>query len=344
MRQKESFEANMANRRAKETSRAEKVRAQRQQKRKPAPKTPIGNSATRKKTRQHVPITRRPTSHAPVINRKRHTMNVPLKSTGAELKLPAFPRLQLGWRLISGMIFAFSLAVVISFASISAFTISSINLKGAQRLGGETILSQLDLPGTSIISVDPEEIETRVLENFPSLRNVRVSVGIPASVNIMVVERQPVVHWQQDSTSYWIDSEGVMFPIRGEAEVPLIVIANSNPPARPSAEVSSTGEEIQEISLLIEPTLPQTTPEFVEGILSLSNYIPEGTSLQYDPRFGLGWQDPIGSLVYFGTDTNDIDIKLAGYQTIIAALQEENITPTMISLEFLHAPFYRLEQ
>lgn len=344
MRQKESFEANMANRQEKETSRAEKVRAQRQQKQKPAPKTSIGNSATRKKTSQHVPITRRPTSHTPVINRKRHTMNVPLKSTGAELRLPAFPRFELGWRLISGLIFSFSLAVVISFSSLNAFTISAINLKGAQRLGGEAILSQLDLSGTSIIGINPEDIEARVLENFPSLKNVRVSVGLPASVNIQVVERQPIVHWQQNSTSYWIDSEGVMFPIIGEAEVPLTVIANSNPPARPLTEDSSTGEEIQEISLLIEPTLPQTTPEFVEGILSLSNYIPEGTSLQYDPRFGLGWQDPIGSLVYFGTDTTDIDIKLAGYQTIIAALHKKNITPSMISLEFLHAPFYRLEQ
>jgi len=49
-------------------------------------------------------------------------------------------------------------------------------------------------------------------------------------------------------------------------------------------------------------------------------------------------------LVYFGRDINNIDIKLAEYQTIIGVLESQNITPTLISLEFLHAPFYRLEQ
>jgi len=79
-------------------------------------------------------------------------------------------------------------------------------------------------------------------------------------------------------------------------------------------------------------------------VLSLKDHVPEGTTLQYDPQFGLGWRDPSGWLVYFGQDTNNIEIKLAEYQTIVQEISKQNINPTLISLEFLHAPYYRVEQ
>jgi len=81
----------------------------------------------------------------------------------------------------------------------------------------------------------------------------------------------------------------------------------------------------------------------VKGILTLNTYLPEGSNLQYDPEFGLGWQDPAGWRVYFGKDISNIEIKLAEYQAILAALKEKNLSPSMISVEFLYAPFYRLE-
>lgn len=334
----------MAKRQSDEMNRAEKVRARGQQSRKKTQAVPFGNSATRKQTKHTVPVTRRTKPPSPAVNLNRRKVQVPLRTKGAELQLPAFPRYQLGWRLISGAVFVLSLAVVFSFTSLNAFEISAINLKGAQRLGGEAILAQVDLVGTSIISVQPEEIERLISESFPSLSKVSISTGLPASVTIRVVEREPLIFWQQNNASLWIDAEGVMFPVRGEVEVPLTVIANDSPPAPPTANDAETPEDVDELSMLREDPFPHTTPEFVMGILPLSGYLPEGSNLQYDPQFGLGWQDPNGWLVYFGKDTTNIDIKLAEYQSIIAALQEDNLTPALISLEFLHAPFYRLEQ
>jgi cell division protein FtsQ len=334
----------MAKRQQDETSRAEKIRARRQQSRNQAPKVPLGSSATRKPKEQRAPVTRRPLSPTPVVTRKKHMAYVPLKKKGAELQVPALPRLQIGWRLISGSIFLLSLAVVISFTSLSAFQISTITLRGAQRLSTEAILSQVDLTGSSIITVEPDHVQTMVEDRFPSLSNVSVSVSLPASVTLRVVEREPVILWQQDNLAHWIDAEGVMFPVFGEAAVAQTVAASGNPPAAPEVFNPELDEETGEISHVLEPSLPSTTPEFVQAVLSLSNYIPEGTTLQYDPQFGLGWRDPIGWLVYFGRDTHNIDMKLSEYQTIIGALEKQNITPALISLEFLHAPYYRLEQ
>jgi cell division protein FtsQ len=296
-----------------------------------------------------VPVIRRKTTPTPMVTRKTNRMQVPLKSKGAEIHLPALPKFNLGWRLISGAIFLLSLAVVISFAGFANFTVNAVTLEGAQRLESETILKKANITGKSIIRVKPDEVAAAVAESFPSLSSVRVSVALPATVTIRVTERQPVVLWQGEAKSLWIDAEGVMFPVRGEAEVPLTVLAAGNPPAAPQPSTSETenGEDedlIEEGSPENETKVfPKTTAEFVKGILTLNTYLPESSNLQYDPEFGLGWQDPAGWRVYFGKDINNIEIKLAEYQTILAALKEKNLSPSMISVEFLYAPFYRLE-
>jgi cell division septal protein FtsQ len=332
-------------------TRAEKIRARRQQSQEQSPTKPFGTQVTRKQTKQNVPITRRPISPQPKITRNRRTVNVQLKNKGSEVQLPALPRVKFGWRLFSGALALLAFAVVFSFISLDAFEISSVNLEGAQRLSSEAILNQTDLLGKGIISLKPDEIEDQVVEKFTSLKTAKVSVGLPAKVTIEVTERQPVLLWQLENSPLWIDAEGVTFPVVGELQVQAVVIANGNPPEapleQPEEEVSEevNEENLNESSLAIfeTPTYPRTTPEFVQVVLSLLNYLPEGSNLQFDPAFGLGWQDPQGWMVYFGQDINNIDIKLAEYETIVGKLQEENITPTMISLEFLHAPFYRME-
>lgn len=341
----------MAKRQSDEKSRAEQVRARRQQSQKKQPQvSTVGASATRKQPTHSVPVTRRTTTPIPMVKRQGHKMDVPLKSKGAMLQIPAFPKLRIGWRFISGAIFALSLAVVITFSSLGTFKVSAVNLEGAERLTSETLIAQLGLAGTSIISVQPDVLETQITELFPELSSVKVSVGLPASVTVKVVERQPVIAWYQDGTTYWVDAEGIMFPASGEMPVNQTVYATGNPPAAyvpPSedSEEETVAEETEQPESLPEAALQKaTTPEFVQGVMTLLTYLPENSALQFDPEYGLGWQDPKGWLVYFGNDIENIDLKLIEYQTIIAKLSEANLTPALISLEFLHAPFYRLER
>jgi hypothetical protein len=333
----------MAKRQSHEKERAKRVRGYRQESRKNTTHTPFVGSATRKQTKRKVPVTRRTTQIPPMVKRQGRKVNVPLRTSGAELQLPAFPQLQLGWRFISGAIFFLSLAVVFSFSSLNTFEVSAINLQGSQRLSSEAILSQIDMAGKAIISIKPGEIEEEIGENFPSLDMIKVSAGLPASVNIQVSERVPIILWQNDESSLWIDSEGITFPIRGEAETLLTVAANGNPPEIEVVGETETTQNEENLSILQEQRYPRTSSEFVEGMLSLSDYLPEEAVLQYDPQFGLGWQDPRGWLVYFGSDISEIEMKLAEYEVIITTLQEQNLNPALISLEFLHSPFYRME-
>lgn len=337
----------MASQGSDERTRADKVRARRN---KPSGQTSdrFGNSAARRDSKPRPPVTRRTTPSVPPVTRKRRKVYMPLNAKGAEVGLPALPNLNLGWRFFSGVIFLFSLLGMIAMMSVNAFTITAIKLQGAQRLGSETVLSQLNLSGQSIVEIKPDDIETTLLETYPSLSAVDVSVGLPSSLTIRVTERQPVLAWQQNELTLWADAEGVMFPPRGELDLPLTVLANGDPPAGAAPEAAEeTPADDPETPLrpmMTDTIWPRTTPEFISGITALSSYLPEGTSLLYDPQFGLGWEDPNGWLVYFGKDITDIDLKLAEYGVIIEKLAADGITPSLISLEFLHAPFYRLEQ
>lgn len=333
----------MAKRRSDDKKRTEKIRGYQQQKQKRVTQTPFAGSATRKQSKRKVPVTHRTKPYPPMVKRQGRKVNVPLRTSGAEMQLPAFPQLQLGWRFISGAIFFLSLAVVFSFSSLNTFEVSAIKLEGSQRLGTEAILSQIDMVGKTIISIQPEEIEEEIGENFPSLETIKVSAGLPASVNIQVSERDPIILWQTDESPLWIDGEGVTFPVRGEAETLLTIAAKGNPPEIVTVEESDDTQEEEPSLLLQEQRYPRTSAEFVEGMLALSSYLPEEAVLQYDPQFGLGWQDPRGWLVYFGSDISEIEMKLAEYEVIINTLQEQNLNPALISLEFLHSPFYRME-
>jgi hypothetical protein len=91
------------------------------------------------------------------------------------------------------------------------------------------------------------------------------------------------------------------------------------------------------LDLKLQPDLVQTT-------LAIQPYLPEGAQLMYDQDRGFGWQDTRGWEVYFGQQIVDIEQKLAAYQTLVDTLTDQGIQPVLISVEYLHAPYFRLER
>ena len=63
----------------------------------------------------------------------------------------------------------------------------------------------------------------------------------------------------------------------------------------------------------------------------------------YTAGHGLGWKDPRGWEVYFGMNLKDMEMKLRVYKTLVKRLGKEKIQPQLISVEYVHAPYYRLE-
>lgn len=331
-------------------TRSEQIRSRRQDQNAPKkalkkqPPMPVKQApTTRVTTRRTSSGYSNATSSQKQANRRK--VYVPLKTPGAEISLPAMPNIQVGWRLASFLIFAVSLFALISLKNMSFFRISQVDLVGATRLPADEVIGKIAISDLSIVDVLPGDIENQVLSAFPEIKSAEVTIGLPAVVSVKVTERIPAVLWDmEDEDEFWIDEAGFSFPMRGEATLPVYVKANNFPP-------SPLGDSDEELIAATDPIVnstvaerkPDVDPGFVGAILSLNTMLPEGCTLLYDSEYGLGWQDPRGWLVYFGTNTAHIDQKLAQYAKIIEEIQARNIQPALISLEFLRAPFYRLE-
>ncbi|MFH1447173.1 MAG: hypothetical protein ABIG43_07195 [Chloroflexota bacterium] len=333
-------------------TRADQVRARRQMEK--APKKPS--------TGQHPAPANRSTPQQRVTSRRvgkstssksksanppnRRKVYMQLNTPGAEVRLPSIPNLSLGWRFASVVILVSMILVANALWNLSLFQVEGIELIGAQRLTAEEISTQLDILGKSIVEIIPTNLENKILFEFPDLKIAEVKVGLPAAITIAVEERIPAVIWMpKDGPSMWIDEEGFMFPARGDATLPVKVQAYSDPPSPPVLLLyEETEKEPQTTEEILLDNNPDVDPAFIFAVLSLRDVVPDDSVLIFDQQYGLGWDDPRGWQVYFGINTQNIDLKLAQYDVIVEKLQNQNIHPVLISLEFLHAPFYRMEQ
>ena len=258
--------------------------------------------------------------------RRRHYLK--LADAGAELRLPALPNVHVGWRVVSGLIAGVALMALFFMWSASDFTVSAVDLRGAQRLDVAAVEAVIKVEGSSIFSVETESIYSLLRQQFPELQSVNVNVGFPAKVVIRVEEREPVLVWEQAGLTVWVDAAGVSFIPQGSDEGLIKVTALEAPP-------TLDGDSYAQHQLI--------RPEMVRAIQELSRITPQGAPLIYDPRLGFGWMDPGGWQAFFGQDGKNITQRLAVYLAIVGELSARNLKPTLVSVAQLHAPYYRMD-
>lgn len=258
--------------------------------------------------------------------RRRHYLK--LADAGAELRLPALPNVHIGWRVVSGFIAGVALIALYFMWSSSAFTVSAIDLRGAERLDAAAVDSVLKVVGSSIFSVQSDQLFNGLRDQFPELETVSVGVGFPANIVVRVEERAPMLVWEQAGLTVWVDAAGVSFIPQGSSEGLIKVTALEAPPTL-DADNYAQHQLIR--------------PEMVKAIQALSQIAPQGAPLIYDPRLGFGWTDPGGWDAFFGQDGQNMTQRLAVYLAILSELSSRNLTPTLISVAQLHAPYYRMD-
>ena len=348
-----------------ELSRADRIRARRHiepVKRKPIERAPEESTQRAARSASRVVSRRVMTDVKPapqtVSSRGRRPVYIPTGTPGKELRLPAVPRVSIGMRVFSGILTLVFLAGVILMLKNDSFKVNpyGINIRGNFRVSNAEISSKLSSYGTRIIEVEPDKIEKTIIRDFPDIKSVSVGVSLPANLNVLIEERIPAIVWiveaTQENEGYqiWIDAEGYAFQVRGAASLPIEVHANIAPPPpfRPvqmvkpgTPEESANETEEKEEEIFKEPE-PNVDPRLVNAVQLLSQIKPQGTQLRYDAKRGLGWTDPThGWMVYFGRNAEYLDVKMAQYQKIAELLLERNLQPSLISLEYLHAPYYR---
>lgn len=256
------------------------------------------------------------------------TLNVP----GAEMRLPAIPQVTIGWRLFSFAIAASLLALLYTLWTSPRFQVEGAEISGLQRISSRDVNTVMDVRGEPVFALDARQLRARLQEAFPEFAAVQVDIALPARVSVVVEERQPVLTWKQEGRTLLVDAQGVAFPLRSlDDSYPTLVVEAMGLPAVEAADL----HQIQSSQFM--------PVEMISSLVSLSAQAPQGTPLVYDPLRGFGWMDPAGWQVYVG-DVTEMEMKLRLYGAMVKMLQQAGEQPALVSVEFVHNPYYRLNR
>jgi cell division protein FtsQ len=236
---------------------------------------------------------------------------------------------QLGSRWVSGGMTLLLGFMLLTLWTASPFSVRGANVIGNQRIGAAEINAVLGMIGQPIFKAVPAQIEANLHTAYSDLASIKVKVGFPNRITVDVSERMPTLAWYQNGVVTWIDANGVAFTPRGEVSGLIQVAATGAP-----------------VNVPLDTTVPIyaqkfINPEMVQAMSVLARDVPAGMPMTFDPVYGMGWQDPRGWSVYFGQDATDISMKKNVYQAIVDTLILQGIQPTLISVEYLNAPFYK---
>jgi cell division septal protein FtsQ len=280
-------------------------------------------------------------------NAKRR-FDVSLPIAGAEMRLPSLPRVRIGWRLLSLALTIFFGFLLYQFWNSPAYKVQAAEVEGLKRLSSTEVNAVLNLSDEPIYAVDVAAAQDRLEKAFPEFSEVSVAVALPNKVTVSLSERQPVLVWQQDGRTMLVDQSGVAFPVRGESVpegLPVVAAQDTSQSILPmvlSAEAYTSLEAAQAAQQAAQAAASSLlSDKMVAAVLALAKDAPANTPLVYDNQRGLGWQDERGWKVYFG-DAQDIKMKINVYNAMVAQLSAQDIQPSLISVEFVHSPYYRV--
>ena len=329
----------MSEKKEKDLSRADAVRLRRERDH----KTRVDRA--RKESTRTAPVTSRTHRGEAVPSRRRAVPSGTSRSArrrfqnallpvapDAELRGISIARPNLGKRLPSFLIVAL-LASAIYFAfNTPQLRVAEPQVIGNQMLTPAEIHTALDITGRPTFLLIPSELEKRLRLQFPELAAAKVKLELPNTVTVQVVERRPVIRWEQGDGYTWIAEDGIAFRPHGDLPGLISVVALSAPPIEGIVSPDS-----------LTPA-PFLSPEMVKAIKELAAHVPPGVQVLYEENFGLGWIDPRGWKVYFGTSGSDMELKVRVYESLVASLTGRGIQPAMINVTYPTAPYYRLSE
>ena len=292
--------------------------------------------------------------------KQRRRYDVAVGTTGAEISFPAMAVPRVGWRGLSFLLLAvFGFAFYWLWTS-PAYTVTMdrVEVNGLSRIEKSSLLEKAGILNEPVFKIDPSSLSTSLPNQVPALQSLDVSVGLKGDVVFEVVERIPVIAWDQQSISQvsWVDVDGKIFPAIGSSQGLVYVKANALPPTPAEAvseevggletETTTEAESAQASSAQAEHPADEQLldPDLVQGILNLAEALPAGSELVYDGLHGFGWADPEYEwMVYFGKELDQTDLRIKVYSAIIDMFSQKERKPVLISVEYLHAPYYRME-
>jgi hypothetical protein len=243
-----------------------------------------------------------------------------LEEPGVEVQIPT----------VSVSVSARGLAMTLAVAAggILLFLLTSaMFLAGAPAIEGtaviapDAVLAAADVEGVNLFLLDPDEIAGNITERIPGVQQAAVTIGISGAVDIRITERAPILLWTQDGQEYWVDADGVMFPVTRSIGGLVSVEVLGQGPA-----IALDGG-------------PDVDPGVVINALELAVSLPQGSRILFDTQHGLGMADSSGMTVYFGT-SGRIEQKMEIFRRLAQRFVARGIRPSLVDVQDIWQPFY----
>ncbi len=222
--------------------------------------------------------------------------------------------------------FTHALALVLLVAALFAtgygflsldFWVYSATISNNQHTSSEEIYRQADIHGFSAFFVNPEQVIEQ-LKQLPHVRDARIQVRLPAQVHIQVRERAPVILYQIQGDSHWIDAEGVIMSA-AEARAGLVKLIDDD-----------RGGMLDERHI---------KPGLFQAIQYVTDTIPEVKTFRYQDPYGLFFISPEGWRVLLGS-TDNMDTKLATWEALRTKILQEKYPVQEVDVRF-NRPHWR---
>ena len=289
---------------------------------------------------------------APVYQRastrvKRRT-SFAVDKIGTELIIPGLPMVKVGWRLLSGTFIFFLSFMLVTFVKAPYFIVMHPEIRGLSSYEISEFENLIKVAGSMVYEIDPSILHSKLVKSYPEIMDLSVNVVFPSQVIISGRERIPVITWRYGESAVWVDKDGYLFPARRETDATVMVNASDAPPLSLEEtllleiESGNPGDD-SDTEASDGLTNKRIDKAVFDAVLRIGKQMPDGFILAYDSRAGIGWNDPRGWYVSFGPDLDNLDEKLMVYETLLKEFIAKNIQPSYISVENLHAPYYRME-
>ncbi len=272
---------------------------------------PNNNVATSRSTRRTRRATERPkrprrrTTRGRRFRSERRSLGLELQRHSRQLVLPPLGRPQVVSLGVVGVVLA--LLVYIGISPRFYVYAENVEVVGNRYTTPEEIYAASGVDGYHIFYLHPSEVAQRVAA-LPYVRQARVSLGLPASVRIVVEERQPVVRWEREGYAYWVDAEGYVMPVMGEAPNLLVVVDPAG-----SAALEQGDEDAR------------FDPYLLQVLQNVKGRLPEVRVVYYDVSTGvrLVLKEPQGDVqVHLGTFIG-LEERLQVLTVLLERLREE---------------------
>jgi hypothetical protein len=252
--------------------------------------------------------------------RARRRYDIAVGGPNVEVLIPSIP-FAFSARTLAVLLIAGWGGLLLFLLTASSFQAGVPEIRGNTYLPPGAVASASGVQGRNVFLLTPSRVSAQLVQHQPGVKAAEVAVLWPNRIQVTVQERAPILDWTQGGEEFWVDAEGVFFPVTKPLNgLVRVEVPQSGPPIPGDSE-------------------PAISPQVVQGALQLMVALPQAGHVVYDQQRGLGITDPRGWPVYFG-QAKDLAIKADLYQRVVSNLLAKGIRPKLVSVENPEQPYF----